>query len=204
MTKSFRCNKYLICASTLMNDQRIIKQIQRGNVRAFAAIYDKYIEKIYRFVFLKVSTKENAEDLTSQIFIKTLNYLIEKTDKEIENLNAFLYQVARNTIADFYRQQGRAQEIQSIDQEELESLPDKEGQGLEKKVILNLDILQVKKALQKINPDYQEAIILYYLEEFSVGEISQIVNRTPGATRQVIHRGLEALRQILNSNEEHN
>ncbi|MDD4606714.1 MAG: RNA polymerase sigma factor [Patescibacteria group bacterium] len=187
-----------------MNDQRIIKQIQRGNVRAFAAIYDKYIEKIYRFVFLKVSTKENAEDLTSQIFIKTLNYLIEKTDKEIENLNAFLYQVARNTIADFYRQQGRAQEIQSIDQEELESLPDKEGQGLEKKVILNLDILQVKKALQKINPDYQEAIILYYLEEFSVGEISQIVNRTPGATRQIIHRGLESLRQILNSNEEHN
>lgn len=185
-----------------MKDQRIIKQIRKGNVRAFAVIYDKYIEKIYRFVFLKVSTKENAEDLTSQVFIKTLDYLVEKTDKEIQNLNAFLYQVARNTIADFYRRQGYNQEIEAVGQEELESLPDEEK--LEKKVIINLDILQVKKALQKINPDYQEAIILYYLEEFSVKEISQIIDRTPGATRQVIHRGLESLRQILNSNEKHN
>lgn len=186
-----------------MKDQQVIKQIHNGNVRAFAFIYDKYIQKIYRFVFLKVSTKENAEDLTSQVFIKTLDYLIEKTDKDIQNLNAFLYQVARNTIADFYRQQGRQQEVQQVDQQELERLPDKDI-DVEKKVILNLDILQVKKALQKINNDYQEVIILYYLEGYSSKEVSQIMQRSHGATRQLIRRGLESLRQILNTNEKHN
>src|SRR3989344_7870005 len=159
--------------------------------KQFGKIYDKYIEKIYRFVFLKVSSQEIAEDLTSEVFTRGWeSFRQEKCD--IKNIQAFLYQIARNLVIDHYRQKGQAQLV-SVD-----AFPIiEEGAGLEEKIIQKSEVDEIKAALANINEDYREIIVWYYLDELSVPEIAKILSKSEEAVRVQIHRALLALRRQM-------
>ena len=159
--------------------------------KSFSRIYDKYIDKIYRFVFLKVDSQETAEDLTAEAFSKTWVFFKEK-DEEIDNIQAFLYKTARNLVIDYYRQRGRIPVI-SVDNPAIID----PRQDLEEKAIINSDIKSIKQALANLNEDYQNAIIWYYLDDLSVSEVSQLLDRTKDATRVLIHRALNALKKEI-------
>ena len=79
--------------------------------KIFSKIYDKYVERIYRFVFLKVSSREVAEDLTAETFLKAWEVYrkpqFSNPASQIENPQAFLYKIAKNLIIDHYRQKSR-------------------------------------------------------------------------------------------------
>lgn len=174
-----------------LEERYLIHQTRKGNPEAFDKIYDKYLDRIYRFIFFRVSSKEQAEDLSSQVFLKALEYLGEK--RKINNLQAFLYQIARNLIIDFYRDK---KEVVSLDREEAKELQD--GQlDISEKVNTKLEIEKIKKALTEIRDGYKEVIILYYLEELSIREIAQILEKNKGNVRILIHRALKALREKI-------
>jgi len=157
--------------------------------KAFSKIYDQYIEKIYRFIFLKVNSKETAEDLTSETFLKCWEAFKEK---EIENPQAFLYQIARNLIVDHYRQKEKFQTVP------IENNPISDPrQNLQEASNLNLEIERVRTALSKLKDEYQDVLILYYLEGIPVRKIAKILDRTEIATRVLIHRALNSLREEL-------
>lgn len=159
--------------------------------KQFGKIYDKYIDKIYRFIFLKVSSQEIAEDLCSEVF--TRGWERFKQNKcDIKNIQAFLYQIARNLIVDHYRYKGQAQLI-SVDAMPLLD----EGMDLEERAMLNSDVNKVKAALTNLNEDYREVIVWYYLDELSVPEIAKILGKSEEAVRVQIHRALEALRGVI-------
>ena len=158
--------------------------------KVFSQNYDKYIDKIYRFIFLKVSSQEVAEDLTSEVFLRFWEKLNTKIN--IENIQAFLYQIARNLVVDHYREKGQAQLV-SVDYCQV---PD-QGAGLEEKAIIGSDIDRIKGVLAKINEDYREMIVWYYLDELSVPEIAQITEKSEEAVRVTIHRALNALKNEL-------
>lgn len=159
--------------------------------KSFSRIYDKYIDKIYRFVFLKVDSQEIAEDLTAEAFSKTW-VSFKKKGPEIENIQAFLYKTARNLVIDYYRQKGRFPVISADNP----SIVDPR-QDLEEKAIINSDIEYIRQALVNLNEDYQNAIIWYYLDDLSVSEVSQLLGRTKEATRVLIHRALNALKKEI-------
>ncbi len=159
--------------------------------KKFSTIYDKNVEKIHRFVFLKVSSQGKAEDITSQVFLKGWQAFQEKGNS-IKNPRAFLYQIARNSIVDFYRERDKAQTV-SVDDIQLAD----SSQGIEEKMMLDSDAEIVKKGLRNIKSDYQEVIVLYYLEGLSVKEIASITERSPGAVRVSVHRALKALRKEI-------
>ena len=75
--------------------------------KEFGKIYDKYIDKIYRFIFLKVSSEDVTKDLCSETFLR--GWEAFQDEKKIDNIQAFLYQIARNLVIDHYREKGRAQ-----------------------------------------------------------------------------------------------
>lgn len=159
--------------------------------KQFGAIYDKYIEKIYRFVFLKVNSQEIAEDLTSETFTRGWeSFKRQKCD--IKNVQAFLYQIARNLVIDHYRQKGQAQLV-SVDAMPLLD----ESMDLEERAILKGEVSQVKAALANLKDDYREVIIWYYLDELSVPEIAKILGKSEEAVRVQIHRALNALKDQL-------
>lgn len=160
--------------------------------KEFSKIYDQYIERIYRFIFLKVNSKELAEDLTSETFLRTWQVFQEGREK-IENMNAFLYQVARNLVNDYYREKRKAQIVST---EFAPTLIDP-AENIEEKLSRQSDLEVIKKAMQDLNEDYQNAILWYYIEGLSVKEIAKILDKSEGATRVLISRALKSLRNKI-------
>lgn len=160
--------------------------------KTYTEIYDKYVKKIYRFVLFKVSSIEIAEDLTSEVFMRGWQAFKENHDK-IENIQAFLYQIARNLLADHYRHEAKAQ---LISVEYAPPISDSK-QDLEEMSFIQSDLDQVKAALANINDDYREVIVWYYLDELKVPEIAKILNKSEPAVRVLIHRALQALKAEL-------
>ncbi len=165
----------------------------------FSLIYDQYIEKIYRFVYLKVSSEEIAQDLTSKVFLKGWeayqkgSFGLIGEEQKIKNPGAFLYQIARNTVVDHYREAGRTN-IVPIDHvaQIVES-----NKGPYETVVLNSEIDKIKSAIGKLKKDHQDVLIWYYLEDMSAETIAQLLDKPAGTVRVMIHRGLEALKEQL-------
>jgi len=166
--------------------------------KKFSEIYDKYVEKIYRFIFLKVNSQEIAQDLCSEVFTRGWKKYKEaqnpkpKAKNPIENPQAFLYQIARNLVIDFYRTKSRTKTV-SLDSQEMSD----PRQDLENSVLVRSDIERIKAALANLPDDYQNVIIWHYLDELSISEIAKIMKRPEGTVRVMLHRGLKELRRRL-------
>lgn len=159
----------------------------------FSQIYDKYIEKIYRFIFIKVNSQEITDDLCSETFLHCWE-VFKKDQKKIENIQAFLYQIARNLIIDHYREKGRTQTVSADFVPIIDPNP---GTNLEEKALLDSDLETVKAALSDLKEDYQNMIIWYYIEDLSVSEISDTIKKPRGTVRVMLHRALKALKNEL-------
>ncbi|RLC65161.1 MAG: hypothetical protein DRI01_01780 [Chloroflexi bacterium] len=163
--------------------------------KEFGNIYDRYVDKIYRFVFLKVNSEEVAQDITSETFLKGWErYSADKQNSgnEIKNPRAFLYRIARNLIVDHYRQKNRVQIVPADDARIVDPKIDLQGQAARMS-----DLVRVKQALSELNDDYQNVIIWRYIEGLSVSETARLLGRTNEATRVLTSRALKALRTKL-------
>lgn len=148
------------------------------------------MEKIYRFVYLKVSSNDIAEDLTSETFLK----FWEKTNnnEKVDNPQAFLYQIARNLVVDHYRERGRTQIVSA------DNVPITDPkEGPREKSFVNSELQEAEKAMSNLREEYKDVLIWYYLDEMTVPEISEITNKSEGAVRVQVHRALNALRKEI-------
>jgi len=171
-------------------DKQLIKRAIRGEASAFGSLYDKYQPQIFRFIFLKVGHREEAEDLTHQVFLKSW--------QNINNFNfqgfpfsSWLYSVARHQVIDFYRTKKKNVAFEEIIELEIneESLPET--------LDIEATIEQVKEAIGRLGGEQQDVIILRFIEDFSVREVASIMDKTEGAVKLLQHRGIKNLRAIL-------
>lgn len=159
--------------------------------KQFSDIYDQYIDKIYRFVFVKVNSQEMAEDLTSEAFLRCWE-VFKDENNEIENLNAFLYSIARNLVTDHYREKGRTQVVSA------DYVPVADpSNDLEEKTLINSDLETVKAAMINLKEDYQNVLVLHYLNDLSVPEIAKTLKKSESAVRVMLHRALKVLKNEL-------
>ena len=159
--------------------------------KIFSSIYDKYVDKIYRFIFIKVSSQEIAEDLCSETFLR--GWQVFKEREDIENPPAFLYQIARNLIIDHYREKGRTNFVSP----EIVPIVDP-NPGVEEKMALSSDIDNIRTALVSLGGEYQDVIIYRYLDELSISEIAKIMEKSEGTVRVTLHRALKTLKDEIN------
>ena len=159
--------------------------------KKFSGIYNKNVDKIYRFVFLKVGDKETTQDLTAQVFSKFLDKL--RQGSEIENVNAYLYQIARAEIANHYRAKAKYK-IVSIDAGEI--IDDKAGQ-VEQEYQLSQDIIVLRQCLADLNDEEQNIIIWRYVEELPFKKIAQMTGKKHNTVRVIMHRALKELREKM-------
>lgn len=186
-----------------LKEKLLVFQVSEGkDPRAFEQLYELYFERISRFIYFKVNAKEEAEDLTSQIFLKTWEYLTDEQAKRVQNFKAFIYQLARNLVVDYYRRQGRAPEIVSLEDQsgEEENIPD-HRQSFFLNQLYKSDQAYLSDCLKNIKDEYREIIVLRFLEDMGVEEIAKIIDKTPSNVRVLIHRALKALREIYDQRE---
>ena len=165
--------------------------------RHFVKFYNQNAPRIYRFVYLKVNSPQDSEDLTSDAFFRFWQDLSNKKgEKEkIDNPRALLYKIANNLVIDFYRKKSRT-EI-SIDPNDALLAKIEDKTNLNEGLSLDSDMIEVKKALSQLKDDYQNIIIWHYLDDFSAKEISQILGKPEGSIRVLIHRALKALKKDM-------
>ena len=159
--------------------------------KEFSKIYDKCIDKIYRFIFLKVNSQEIAQDLSSETFLR--GWEAYKSNPKIDNPSAFLYRIARNLVTDYYRQKARTQFVSPEAVPIIDPNP-----GIEEKAVLNSDLNQIKAVLAGLKEDYQDVIIWRYLDDLSIAEVAKMLDKSEEATRVTLHRALKALRAKIN------
>ncbi len=175
----------------------LIFKARNKDPEAYSQVYDLYIDRIYRFVFFKINNQEEAQDITSEVFLKTWHYIID--GKEIRNLNALFYKIARNLVIDYYRKASQ----KDVSLEDLVNGGD--SLLLDKEPVQNsLDNLDNKIQLEKIQDkllglkeEYREVIILRFVEGLSINEIAEIVEKKNGAVRVILFRALNALRELM-------
>jgi RNA polymerase sigma-70 factor (ECF subfamily) len=165
-------------------------------VKEFGKIYDKHVDKIYRFVYLKVNSSEVAQDLTSEVFLRGWESFKNQDDK-IGNITAFLYQIARNLVVDHYRAKAQAVFVST---DTAPTIPDI-GKSIEEIAMMKSDMDRIKAVLGNIKDEYREVITWYYMDEFTVPEIARILNKSEEAVRVLIHRALKALKSQLDEAE---
>jgi len=156
----------------------------------FSQIYDEHVDKIYRFVFFKVSDESLAQDITSETFTRLWKEISE--DKEVKNPHGFLFKVARNLIFDYYRTKDR----NPINLDNVDTILDK-NQDIEKKAVQNDDMRIILTAMDKLNDDYRVALSMYYIEQEPVSEVAKALGKSNGATRVIIHRAMRELKKFM-------
>lgn len=177
--------------SNNLRDKLLIFQTRvKRDPEAFGKIYDAYVSRIYRFIYYKVPSVQEAEDLTSESFLRLWKYVQE--GKPVKHLGALLYQISRNLVTDYYR--SRPERLTSAVEDESQE-PSAYPHGIEQII----ERTNIERSLRLLKDEYREVIILRYLDELQPREIATVLGKSAGATRVTIHRALEALRSVVNN-----
>ncbi len=159
---------------------------------AFGELYERYLTKIYNYVYYRTGNSQDAEDLTAKVFFRAMSHIQHYEDKGVP-FQAWLYRIAHNLVANFHRDQGR-RKIIPLDDYIAQSLksdaPDKQAEANEEQELL-------LAAVRRLPAERQELILLKFIEQKSNAEIGDMMSRTEGAIKSLYHRTLLALRDEL-------
>jgi RNA polymerase sigma-70 factor, ECF subfamily len=173
------------------NESRLIQLAIAGDVAAIAALYEQYVDAIYRYVVYRVNDPHVAEDITAEVFLRALESLEQYAERGVP-FAAWLYRISHARVIDHWRATNRHPSVP------LDALSEQEMRSDD--LELAIDVLQhraLREALAAITSDQQEVLVLKFMQGLSNEEISQIVNKTVGAVKALQHRGLDALARIL-------
>jgi RNA polymerase sigma-70 factor (ECF subfamily) len=157
-------------------------------------LYDAYAPRIYRYIFFKVSSSSEAEDLTADVFLKTWEF-IQKREERISSFQPFVYRLARNAVVDHYRNRAKEAAVMSLDFSI--DVAEQVDKSLPTKIAIASDVETVMKAMNTLKDEYREIILLRYIEEYSIFETAKILEKSRGAVRTTTHRAIEALREAV-------
>lgn len=174
----------------------------RHDPDAYAELYDRYVASIYRFALLKLPTKEQAEDITSETFLRTWQFL-QEAKEPVKNVRALLYRIARNLIIDLYRKDhGRTVPLPSVtflDDETStthvrEFSDEARGRAL---IEAQADIALVLDKIARLKTDYQDVLTLRLIDGLGYDDIGAILEKPAGHVRVIYHRAIKALEVLL-------
>jgi RNA polymerase sigma-70 factor, ECF subfamily len=171
-------------------DQQLVAAYHAGNTEAFGVLYDRYLEKIYRFVYYKTFDTATAEDLTSSTFFKALNK-ITTLDLERGNFSTWIYSIARNTVVDHYRSH-RFAATEGGDVFDLVE-DDRTEDTLDAFHSLSL----VEEYLKTLSASQREIVTLRVWEGRSYKEIAAIIGGTESSVKMSFSRTIRKLREDL-------
>ncbi len=164
-----------------------VMESQAGNSAAFGALYDRYLDRIYRFVYYKVWSKEIAEDLTSEVFTKAFQK-INSFDAAKGSFSAWLYRIARNAIIDYYRTKKSTVPI-----DDLFDIGFDERTAEQTDALMALEKVEIY--LKTLTPKQREIITLRIWEERSYKEIALIVGGTEDSVKMAFSRSIRDVRE---------
>ncbi len=172
-------------------DAVLAARASAGDAEAFGALYDRYVEAVYRYVYYRVRNEAEAEDVTSDVFLKALRAIPRYEPRQ--PFLAWLYRIARNAVIDRVRRQRPQVPFEdALRHPGADRIVDPDA-GLD---VLS-DRTALRTAISQLTPLQQDVIILRYVEGLDTNEIGKILGRRDGTVRGIEFRALGMLRQVL-------
>jgi len=163
---------------------------------AFGELYERYVDRIYSYIYHRVGNALDSEDLTARTFQRALQHIGRYVDRGAP-FSAWLYRIAHNLVANWHRDQGR-RKIIAIDDL---VLPAPGRSDPHRKAIAGEDVEEVRQAVRRLSQDRQALLVLKHSEHLSNAEIAEILGRTEGAIKSLYRRTLISLRRIIENHE---
>ncbi|MCS6840702.1 MAG: RNA polymerase sigma factor [Roseiflexus sp.] len=172
-------------ASFPLSDSELIKRAQDGDQAAFAQIYDRYAQPLYRYIYCRVGDPDLAEDVRADVFLRAFESLDRYEDRGWP-LSAWLYRIARDRTVDVIR---RRRLRQTVPLESWSGACD----GPDREIDVRLDCEEVRRLLHDLTDDQRQVIYLRFVADLSIQEVALRLGRSEGAVKALQHRGLQSL-----------
>ena len=175
-------------------DERALVEQAKTDTEAFGILYERYVNKIYTYMYYRVGNHHDAEDLTARTFHRAMDHIGRYTQRGVP-FSAWLYRIAHNLMANWHRDRQRHQVV-SLEDTVL-SVPSKDEPHQIAEREEERD--QLLAAVRCLSPDRQQLLILKYAEGLSNAEIGRTLGRSEGAIKSLYYRTLVSLRETLNT-----
>ena len=173
----------------MQNEESLVRRAQQHDQEAFAQLYEEHFNKIYRYVTLRIGDEMEAEDVTQQVFVNTLQSISSFKWRGI-SFSAWLFRIAHNQAVDYLRKKKRA--ALPLD----ESLTDSDSNP---QLIAEdkQDIEQLLQATKKLTEAQREVISLRFTSGLPIAEVAKVMGKSQGAVKALQHSAIVALRKAL-------
>lgn len=167
-----------------------VDRAREGDSQAFGQLYELHLDRIYRYVYYRVGSTSEAEDLTEHVFMKAWE-AIGRYERRGLPFAAWLYRMAHNAVVDHYRARRPTTSIDAtFDLED-------ERQNPVASADAHFDREELKVAIAQLNPDQQAVVLLRFVDGLSHAEVGKIVGKSEGAVRVIQHRALHAMAKFM-------
>jgi RNA polymerase sigma-70 factor (ECF subfamily) len=178
--------------SRLTETEEALVRRARRDADAFGELYERYVDRIYNYIFYRTGDAAEAEDLTARVFYRALGHIGEYQARGAP-FAAWLYRIAHNLVANWYRDRSRHKNIRLDD---IAGLVER-GASPHQRAESNEETQTLLRAIRKLPAERQQLLILKFGDELSNEEIARVMGRTEGAIKSLYHRTLVMLRNEL-------
>src|SRR5712692_10503882 len=159
----------------------LVEAAVRGDVSAFACLYDRHVERVYRHIYYRVGNRSDAEDLTQQVFLQAWR-AIERFERTGAPFVSWLLTIAYHAVVSFVR---RAKNVPPL---ELDPIARERWADPEAETLAHYDRAAVRQAILRLRPDQQQVIIMRFVEHMDNEDVATALGKTIGNVRVIQHR----------------
>ncbi len=175
-------------------EEDLVQRSCAGDPDAFGQLYEHLVDRVYRYIYFRVTDDQTAEDLTSKVFLKAWEHLPRFKTSESPFI-AWLYRIAHNTVIDHYRTKK-----ETVHLDEISSLPSSHPMP-DEQYDSRSDAQTLRRALQRLTEPQREVVTMKLMDGMRTEEIAARLNKSPGAVRALQMRALQALAAIIQDEE---
>lgn len=173
-----------------LSDETALGLATQGDGEAFGVLYERYIGRIYTYIYYRTGNSDDAEDLTARVFFRAMRHIGNYHHRGLP-FSAWLYRIAHNLVANWHRDNSRRKEIPLDDTLIIRQQSDHP----EHELVINEERNRLLQVIQSLPADRQQLLILKFVEHMSNAQIGMIMGRSEGAVKSLYHRTLLNLRQ---------
>jgi RNA polymerase sigma-70 factor (ECF subfamily) len=177
---------------TETSDELLLKLAAEGDPDAFGGLYERYVGRVFNYIYYRTGNVYDAEDLTERVFLRAMHHIGSYHDRGLP-FSAWLYRIAHNLVANWHRDNSRKKEIPLDDALHFHQ----PSEHPEHELLQSEERERLLKVLRYLPPERQHLLILKFVEHLSNAEIGQIMGRTEGAIKSLYHRTLLSIREEL-------
>jgi RNA polymerase sigma-70 factor (ECF subfamily) len=173
------------------SESQLTVKLREGSKQAFTHLFYMYKDKLYGFLSAFVGNEEQSYDLTQDIFLKL--WQNREHLPEIENLDAYIFSMAKNIALDGFRRIAKeALVLENLSMEHKYENPTPEDDLMEKELVG-----KINEAIRQLPPQQQKIFILYKQEGLKHEEIAQQLNVSVSTSKNALRNAIENIRKIL-------